>query len=90
MVCLRGRAGTRGRAIWMGDIHYLGLGITADRSLGADWYEKSAKQGNAKGQVALGLVYLNGQGKPINRAEAALLLSKRRIREKRVAFTMPR
>ena len=41
-----------------------GLGVSQDDQLAAEWYRKSAEQGDARAQYNLGQMYRRGQGVP--------------------------
>lgn len=42
--------------------YYMGIGLPADRDQALLWLEKAAQQGSAQAQLALGLVFLDGDG----------------------------
>jgi hypothetical protein len=45
-------------------------GVPQDYTEAAEWYRKAAEQGFARGQNALGFIYIHGRGVPQNYAEA--------------------
>ena len=48
-----------------------GEGVAKDLAKAAEWYRKSAEQGNATAQYTLAIFYKNGYGVTQNKAEAA-------------------
>ena len=48
----------------LGDMYYLGNGVTADEEEAMRWYRMGADQGLARAQNNLGLAYANGCGIP--------------------------
>lgn len=42
--------------------YYMGIGLPADREQALIWLEKAAQQGSAQAQLALGLLFLDGDG----------------------------
>ena len=46
----------------MGDVYLHGLGVAEDPSEAAEWYRKSADQGNPEAEDTLGCMYMNGSG----------------------------
>jgi TPR repeat protein len=46
----------------LGILYANGHGMEIDLPTAASWYRKAAEKGNAAAQVALGLMYLSGQG----------------------------
>jgi TPR repeat protein len=53
-----------------------GVGIKQDWSQAKPWFEKAAAQGDAKAQVALGVMYANGHGVKKDLAKAKELVKK--------------
>lgn len=74
---LAAKAGIAFAQYKMGDYYYAGEeGYPQDHEKAAYWYLKSAKGGNAKGQLAIGIAYRRGQGVPSD-MEAALYWMKK-------------
>jgi len=73
---LAAKAGIAFAQYAMGDYYYAGEeGYPQDHEKAAYWYLKSAKGGNAKGQLAIGIAYRRGQGVPAD-MDAALFWMK--------------
>ena len=61
----------------IGGMYSSGTGVTKDPMKAADWWKKSASQGNPGGQVGLGyLGYWLGQGVPMDKAKGLALAQK--------------
>lgn len=54
----------------LGDMYWIGDGITLEPAKAAYWYERAAEQGNARAQANLGTMYDLGQGVPQDRTKA--------------------
>jgi len=56
-------------------------GLKQDYAIAADWYQKSADQGNAYAQASLGILYHSGKGLPHDdvRSEMWLIISADRV-----------
>ena len=54
----------------LGNMYRQGWGVTADASMAALWYERSAVQGDVDAQVALGEMHYAGQGVPKDHKKA--------------------
>jgi len=68
----RAKAGNRAATRQLADMYYTGRGgVEQDFSEAARWYEVLAKQGDARAQTSLGLMYARGYGVPKN-LQAAL------------------
>ncbi len=60
---LRAEAGDKGATRQLADLYYLGReGVERNFSEAARWYEKLARQGDARAQTSLGLMYARGYG----------------------------
>jgi TPR repeat protein len=60
---LAAKAGFAWAQYKLGDYYYSGdEGYRVDYEKAAEWYEKSARNGHAKGQLAIGIAYRRGQG----------------------------
>jgi TPR repeat protein len=55
----------------LGEMYFLGKGVTQDYQEAAKWYRKAAEQGRANAQYNLGFMYENGQGVKQDYQEAA-------------------
>ena len=55
----------------VGSMYTFGQVVTLDYGKAAEWYRKSATQGNSYAQNSLGAAYESGQGIPLDRSEAA-------------------
>lgn len=58
----------------VGDIYYDGLGVQQDYAEAARWFYKSAIQNNSSAQYKLAMMYLHGEGVPVDMDYAVLLL----------------
>ena len=54
----------------MGICYSLGEGVKKNYSVAANWYQKSANQGNAVAQYSVGVCYEHGKGLRKNKTEA--------------------
>jgi uncharacterized protein len=64
---VRSDAGDRSAMRQLAEIYYLGRGgVGQDFGEAARWYERLAKQGDARAQASLGLMYARGYGVPKN------------------------
>lgn len=64
---IRAEAGDRGATRKLAEMYYVGRGgVEQSFSEAARWYEKLAKQGDARAQTSLGLMYARGYGVPKN------------------------
>jgi uncharacterized protein len=64
---LRSEAGDRSAMRQLAELYYLGHGgVGQDFAEAARWYERLAKQGDARAQASLGLMYARGYGVPRN------------------------
>ncbi|MEY3812306.1 MAG: hypothetical protein RI910_1024 [Verrucomicrobiota bacterium] len=60
---LAAKAGFAWAQYKLGDYYYSGdEGYPVNYARAAEWYEKSAQNGHAKGQLAIGIAYRRGQG----------------------------
>ena len=55
---------------YLGDMYYLGEGVSQDYAKAAEWYRKSAEQGNSEAQYWLGRMYYWGKGVSEDNAKA--------------------
>ena len=55
---------------YLGQLHFMGQGVTQDYAEAFKWYRKAAKQGHAEAQYNFGLMYYEGEGVPKDYAEA--------------------
>ena len=63
----RSEAGDRSAMRQLAELYYLGRGgVQQDFGEAARWYERLAKQGDARAQSSLGLMYARGYGVPKN------------------------
>ncbi|MEQ8824415.1 MAG: tetratricopeptide repeat protein [Filomicrobium sp.] len=71
--------GDAGAQNTLGNIYYLGLGVTRDYEEAARWYLRAAKTGNGPSLVNLGILHRHGLGveKDILKAFACFLLAER-------------
>jgi uncharacterized protein len=65
------RAGNPVDEWFVGLAYEKGDGVPQDYTKAAEWYRKSAEQGNVRGQTLLAALYENGQGVPKDYAESA-------------------
>jgi uncharacterized protein len=64
---IRSDAGDRSATRQLAELYYLGRGgVGQDFGEAARWYERLAKQGDARAQSSLGLMYARGYGVPKN------------------------
>lgn len=64
---IRADAGDRGATRQLAEMYYVGRGgVEQNFAEAARWYEKLAKQGDARAQTSLGLMYARGYGVPKN------------------------
>ncbi|MGH8641303.1 MAG: tetratricopeptide repeat protein [Burkholderiales bacterium] len=64
---IRSDAGDRSAMRQLAELYYLGRGgVGQDFGEAARWYERLAKQGDARAQASLGLMYARGYGVPKN------------------------
>jgi TPR repeat protein len=61
---------------YVGQLYYIGSGVTRDLKLAFEWFVKSAEKGYAPAQYRLGLLYLYGEGVELDAAEAVIWLQK--------------
>ncbi len=59
---VRADAGDRTATRQLAEAYYTGRGVEQDNKQAAFWYEKLAKQGDARAQTTLGLLYFRGIG----------------------------
>ena len=62
--------GDKASQVVIGNLYYLGLGVTRDRYEAARWYLKAALEGHVPAQINLGQMYWNGLGVPRNVAKS--------------------
>jgi TPR repeat protein len=55
---------------FLGEVYYLGLGVTQDYTEAAKWYKKAAEKGDNVAQIILGAMYEKGKGVPKDFVEA--------------------
>lgn len=55
----------------LGNMYYLGLGVSEDETEAAQWFEKAAQQGDLEAHVMLGTLYVLGVGVPQDDSAAA-------------------
>lgn len=58
----------------LGNYWYDGILVEQDISLALHWYEQASSQGHADAQHRLGLMYARGEGVPVNRSQAYVIL----------------
>jgi TPR repeat protein len=64
---LRSSAGDKSATRQLAEIYYVGRdGVAQDFAEAARWYERLARQGDARAQASLGLMYARGYGVPKN------------------------
>lgn len=64
---IRSEAGDKSATRQLAEMYYVGRGgVEQDFKEAARWYEKLAKQGDARAQTSLGLMYARGYGVPKN------------------------
>jgi len=54
----------------LGNLYYLGLGVTADRESASKWYFQAASQGYGPAQINLANLYSQGLGVPVDAMRA--------------------
>jgi TPR repeat protein len=86
-LCLRqGNLGHAEAQYQLGNYWYHNLLIEQDLEQALHWYEQASLQGHASAQYQLGLMFARGEGIPVNRAQAYVILKMSAINGSDQAF----